>query len=132
MDAYNALSPEGKMLADNYARARAAIPAWVKALTESGRGSKEQLEIELQNLLPPAYEIADIHNRLDGFQSNLDNQKSSIPQNLLGTRMPSPVLRADKPPQGATGLVRNPQGEVVGYIVNGRPVDGNGDPLQGR
>lgn len=132
MDAYNALTPEGKMLADNYARARAAIPAWVKALTESGRGSKEQLEIELQNLLPPAYEVSDIHNRLDGFQSNLDNQKASIPQNLLGTRMPSPVVRADKPPQGATGLVRNPQGEVVGFIVNGKPVDGNGDPLQGR
>lgn len=129
MDAYNALTPEGKQLADNYARARAAIPAWVKALTDAGRGSKEQLEIELQNLLPPAYEIENIHNRLDGFQDNLNNQKASIPQNLLGTRMPVAVVRADRPPQGATGLVRNNHGEAVGYIVNGRPVDANGDPL---
>jgi hypothetical protein len=129
MDAYNALTPEGKQLADNYARARAAIPAWVKALTNAGRGSKEQLEIELQNLLPPAYETEDIHNRLDGFQDNLNNQKTSIPQNLLGQRMPVAVVRADRAPQGATGLVRNNHGEAVGYIVNGRPVDSNGDPL---
>jgi hypothetical protein len=96
-NAYNNLSPEGKALADNYVRARAAIPAWVKALTNSGRGSKEQLDIELQNLLPPYYNTSDIHNRLDGFQDNLDNQKHTLPQNLLGRQIPEPVTRGGQP-----------------------------------
>jgi len=101
--AYNNLSPEGKQLADNYVRARAAIPAWVKALTNSGRGSKEQLEIELQNLLPPYYNTADIHNRLDGFQENLDNQKNTLPQNLLGRQIPAPVTRGGVAGQAGQG-----------------------------
>ena len=98
-NAYNNLSPEGKAMADNYARSRGAIPAWVKALTNSGRGSKEQLEIELQNLLPPYYNVSDIHNRLDGFQANLDNQKNTLPQNLVGKQIPDPIQRTDKGPQ---------------------------------
>lgn len=96
-NAYNALTPEGKLMADNYVRARAAIPAWVKALTNSGRGSKEQLDIELQNLLPPYYKTADIHNRLDGFQDNLENQKGTMPQNLLGKSIPASVTRGAQP-----------------------------------
>jgi hypothetical protein len=133
MDAYNALTPEGKRLADNYAQARAAIPAYVKALTNSGRGSKEQLEIELNNFLPPSYQRSDVHNRIDGMQANLDNQVSSIPQNLLGTRMPVAVVRTDRPPQGATGIVRDAKGNAVGFMVNGKPVNAAGEPLgQGR
>jgi hypothetical protein len=132
-DAYNDLSPEAKQLADNYARANAAIPAWVKALTNSGRGSKEQLEIELKNILPPYYDMKDIHNRLDGFQDNLENQKKSVPQNLLGRQMPTPVVRTDKAPAGATGIVKDSQGNAIGYLVNGKPVDASGNPLvQGR
>ncbi len=106
-NAYNSLSPQGKALADNYVRARAAIPAWVKALTNSGRGSKEQLDIELQNLLPPYYNINDVHNRLDGFQDNLDNQKHTIPQNLLGRQIPAPSTRGGSaPPPVKQGFTR--------------------------
>ena len=128
-NAYNSLSPEGKAMADNYVRARAAIPAWVKALTNSGTGSKEQLEIELQNLLPPYYNPSDIHNRLDGFQDNLDNQKHTLPQNLLGQQIPAPATRGGQqppqqtqnpaPPPGATQEAVDGNGNVVGHVVNG-------------
>jgi len=85
LNAYNALSPEGKTMADSYARMRGAIPAYVKVITNSGRGSKEQLDIELQNIMPPYFNQSDIGHRLETFQGNLDTQKAGFPKNLAGS-----------------------------------------------
>jgi len=83
--AYNALSPEGKTMADSYARMRGAIPAYVKVITNTGRGSKEQLDIELQNIMPPYFNQSDIGHRIETFQGNLDTQKAGFPKNLAGS-----------------------------------------------
>ena len=85
LSAYNGLSPEGKTMADSYARMRGAIPAYVKVITNSGRGSKEQLDIELQNIMPPYFNQPDIGHRLETFQGNLDTQKAGFPKNLAGS-----------------------------------------------
>jgi len=85
LGAYNALSPEGKTMADSYARMRGAIPAYVKVITNAGRGSKEQLDIELQNIMPPYFNQSDIRNRTEMFQGNLDTQKAGFPKNLAGS-----------------------------------------------
>ena len=85
LKAYNALSPEGKTMADSYARMRGAIPAYVKVITNTGRGSKEQLDIELQNIMPPYFNQSDISHRLETFQGNLDTQKAGFPKNLAGS-----------------------------------------------
>jgi hypothetical protein len=85
LNAYNALSPEGKTMADSYARMRGAIPAYVKVITNAGRGSKEQLDIELQNIMPPYFNQSDIGHRIETFQGNLDTQKAGFPKNLAGS-----------------------------------------------
>ena len=85
LKAYNALSPEGKTMADSYARMRGAIPAYVKVITNAGRGSKEQLDIELQNIMPPYFNQSDIGHRIETFQGNLDTQKAGFPKNLAGS-----------------------------------------------
>jgi hypothetical protein len=85
LNAYNALSPEGKTMADSYARMRGAIPAYVKVITNTGRGSKEQLDIELQNIMPPYFNQSDIGHRIETFQGNLDTQKAGFPKNLAGS-----------------------------------------------
>jgi hypothetical protein len=85
LNAYNALSPEGKTMADSYARMRGAIPAYVKVITNAGRGSKEQLDIELQNIMPPYFNQRDIGHRIETFQGNLDTQKAGFPKNLAGS-----------------------------------------------
>jgi hypothetical protein len=101
LSAYNALSPEGKTMADSYARMRGAIPAYVKVITNAGRGSKEQLDIELQNIMPPYFNQSDIGHRIETFQGNLDTQKAGFPKNLAGSHFvptsgtSTPMFRRD-------------------------------------
>jgi hypothetical protein len=108
LTAYNGLSPEGKEMADSYARMRGAIPAYVKVITNAGRGSKEQLDIELQNIMPPYFNQADIRNRTEKFQGNLDTQKAGFPKNLAGSHF-VPTSGVQSAPQ----FRRDPQTKAV-------------------
>ena len=97
LSAYNALSPEGKTMADSYARMRGAIPAYVKVITNAGRGSKEQLDIELQNIMPPYFNQSDIGHRIETFQGNLDTQKAGLPEEPRRITLRGEVWRSECP-----------------------------------
>jgi hypothetical protein len=114
LDSYNSLSPEGKEMADSYARMRGAIPAYVKVITNAGRGSKEQLDIELQNIMPPYFNQADIRNRTEKFQGNLDTQKAGFPKNLAGSHF-VPTSGVQSAPQ----FRRDPQTKAVQQSTDG-------------
>lgn len=80
--AYHSLSPQAKDLVDGYFRTVTSIPAYMKALTNSGKFSQEQLDLEMQNIPNPTMDPRDIARKLGQWQENIDQGSSSIPRML--------------------------------------------------
>jgi hypothetical protein len=69
---YNSLSPQGKQLIINYRAALAAVPAYVKALTDTGRSNKEVMDLELDQIPKPVMDPRDALEQMAKFQRNID------------------------------------------------------------
>jgi hypothetical protein len=63
-----------------YYRAKGAIPAFVKAVTGSGRANKETMDIEMANMPDPVMPKDAAQKQLDAFQENVAQRSKSIPK----------------------------------------------------
>lgn len=63
-----------------YYRAKGAIPAFVKAVTGSGRANKETMDIEMANMPDPTMPKDAAQKQLDAFQENVSQRSKSIPK----------------------------------------------------
>jgi hypothetical protein len=63
-----------------YYRAKGAIPAFVKAVTGSGRANKETMDIEMANMPDPTLPKQAAQKQLDAFQENVGQRSKSIPK----------------------------------------------------
>jgi len=75
---WNELSPEAQDIVAGYLRAKGSVIAFQKALTQTGRTSKEALAIEMQNLPSPIEGTAPANKQLDAFQENIDVASKGI------------------------------------------------------
>jgi hypothetical protein len=75
---WNELSPEAQDAVTGYLRAKGSIIAFQKALTQTGRTSKEALAIEMQNLPSPLMAGPAANKQLDAFQENIDTASKGI------------------------------------------------------
>lgn len=75
---WNELSPEAQDAVTGYLRAKGSIIAFQKALTQTGRTSKEALAIEMQNLPSPLMGVPPANKQLDAFQENIDTASKGI------------------------------------------------------
>lgn len=78
--AYNNMSPQGKDLLNGYLRSMAAVPAYIKALTNTGRSNKEVMDLELANIPNPAMSPSDISRKMRAFQENIDTATQGLPK----------------------------------------------------
>lgn len=69
---WNKLSPELQDATIGALRAKGSVIAFQKALTETGRTSKEALEIEMSNLPTPGEGSTVANKQMDAFQENID------------------------------------------------------------
>ena len=124
--AYEKLSQPGKDLVDAYIRSLSAMPSYQKALTESGRFSREMLQLELRNIPDPTHAPADIDDKLSKFERNVDQGSEGIPR-VLGIDT-VPEVRAKYGPQGPLAPARAEARERARTGTTG----GTADPLEGR
>lgn len=97
---WNNLSEAEQDAVTGYLRAKGSIVAFQKALTQTGRTSKEALAIEMQNLPSPLAASGPALKQMDAFQENIDTASKGL------TRvpwLPSPQeVRSTIEQEGAT------------------------------
>lgn len=69
---FNSLSPQGKAMVVAWKGALAAVPAYVKALTDTGRSNKEVMDLELAQMPNPSMSPQDALMHIKSFQENID------------------------------------------------------------
>jgi len=74
---WNTLTPEEQDAVVGYIRAKSAVPAFQKALTQVGRTNKEVMELEMQNI-PMPIEGPSAFKKLDSFQENIDTASKGL------------------------------------------------------
>jgi hypothetical protein len=74
---WNTLTPEEQDAVVGYIRAKSAVPAFQKALTQVGRTNKEVMELEMQNI-PSPIEGPSAFKKLDAFQENIDTASKGL------------------------------------------------------
>lgn len=126
--AYTGLTPAGKELVDGYYRAKAAVPAYQKALTNIGRANKEMMDLELNNIPDPILGVDDIQRKLGAFQENIDRATEGIPQ-FKDVKQPTDI-RAQYEPSWVNQNKKNnqnvaPEGTIV-QVGNGRQIKKGG------
>lgn len=74
---WNTLTPEEQDAVVGYIRAKSAVPAFQKALTQVGRTSREVMELEMQNI-PSPVEGPSAFKKLESFQENIDTASKGL------------------------------------------------------
>jgi hypothetical protein len=75
---WNKLTPEEQDAVTGYLRAKGSVIAFQKALTQTGRTSKEALAIEMQNLPVPLQAQNSALKQMDAFQENIDTASKGL------------------------------------------------------
>jgi hypothetical protein len=75
---WNKLTSEEQDAVTGYLRAKGSVIAFQKALTQTGRTSKEALAIEMQNLPSPLEASGPALKQMDAFQENIDTASKGI------------------------------------------------------
>jgi hypothetical protein len=70
--AFSQLSPSQKQAVVGYYATLASVPAAQKALTNTGRGNKEMMDLELRTIPTPLMDKGTFGAMLDRFQGNID------------------------------------------------------------
>jgi hypothetical protein len=91
--AWKMSSPEAQDAAIGYLRAKGAVPAFVKAITNSGRANKETMDIEMANMPDPTMPKDAALKQLDAIQENVAQRGATLPK-LIGIPSPSDVKAA--------------------------------------
>ena len=112
-----ALSQEARAKLNGYLRTAASVPAYQKSLTNIGRANKEMLDLELNNIPMPYYDINTSNERLQSFQENIDQAGNGFPHNLPGVKHPSETRNSTE----------YPNAPKVGDVEKGHRYNG-GDP----
>jgi hypothetical protein len=119
---WNELSPEQQDVVAGYLRAKGSIIAFQKALTQTGRTSKEALAIEMQNLPSPIMGTAPANKQLDAFQENIDTASKGIvrvpwlpsTQDVRKSIEESPAANLQRTPNAqGSGQYRNAGGHAM-------------------
>jgi hypothetical protein len=98
-EAYAALSPQAKDLIDGYIAQVSAVPAYQKALTNSGKLGEHMMELEIQNIGNPTLRPQDILRKQQRFQQNVDRASDGFPTNLPGIQAPQNYRPGAQPQQ---------------------------------
>jgi hypothetical protein len=83
-----------------YYRAKGAVPAFVRAVTGSGRANRETMEVEMANMPNPTMPKAIAQKQLGAFQENVTQRSKSIPK-LVGVESQQEIknrVEAEAPP----------------------------------
>ena len=75
---WNNLTEAEQDAVTGYLRAKGSVIAFQKALTQSGRTSKEALAIEMQNLPSPLEASGPALKQMDAFQENIDTASKGL------------------------------------------------------
>lgn len=128
--AWNALTSDEQDAVTGYLRAKGSIIAFQKALTQTGRTSKEALEVEMQNLPSPLVGSTVANKQLDAFQENIDTASKGIVrvpwlpttqdvrQSIEGTRVTQQKTRGDFPRPVSPISTGGTGGVQLGQIIN--------------
>ena len=121
--AWNKLTPPEQNAVTQYLRAKGAVVAYQRALTNQGRTNPEALMIELDTIPEPYVGATVALPRFDSFQSNIDQVSQRLPSNLPGVASVKSIRDKTEGSKAGGGL---PSGAVAGtlngkhgYVLNG-------------
>lgn len=123
-NAWNKLTAPEQNAVTQYLRAKGAVVAYQRALTNQGRTNPEALMIELDTIPEPYVGATVALPRFDSFQANIDQVSQRLPTNLPGIPSPKSIRdRIEKPTAGPKALPPGAQPGILngkhGYVLNG-------------
>lgn len=123
---WNKLSPPEQKAVTEYLRAKGAVIAYQRALTNQGRTNPEALMVEFDTIPVPFVGATVANPRFDSFQENIDQVASRLPKNLPGVSTVESVRNKVGGPKPAASSSAAPAGAGQGKpakFVNGQWVD---------
>lgn len=118
---WNQLTKPEQDAVTQYLRAKGAVIAYQRALTNQGRTNPEALMVEFDTIPVPFVGSTVADPRFDSFQENIDQVSTRLPNNLPGVPSVKSVrekAEGGKVPAGAKSVIKDASGKVTGYRMS--------------